>query len=94
MINTNEYRSMLLGPMRQWMKDAGGESKWVDSFCDGLLLRLFTVGTCKIHIFGTQVNIDIGNTGGYTNDVTDDPLRTIGERLAEHARATSPDRFK
>lgn len=66
-----------------------------DEFCDGLLLRLFEtdIGT-KIHLWPLnansanrvrgryQVNLDIGKTGGYTQDVTDDPLKIIGERLA------------
>lgn len=85
------------GSFRNWMKSnaAAADHKYIDDFCNGLLER-FPVLTSnyKIHLWslgetgtrasgagGYQVNIDVGKSGGYTVDVTDDPWEAIGRRI-------------
>ncbi len=91
MVSTNEYRKAFgtSGAARKQLQASWGA--WADEFCDGLLLRLIQPTTdCKIHLWKQrasadgefQVNIDAGVFNSYTNDVTDDPLKVIGERLS------------
>lgn len=81
MPSTGEYRKAIDTVIRKLLVEQWGAT-YASEFCDGLLLRLITpVGKVKIHIWDKQVNIDIGNTNAYTNDISSDPLATIGERL-------------
>lgn len=96
MPTTNEYRALYGqgGKCRLMLKEAWGD--WADEFCDGLLLRLIAPKqSCKIHLWkhkdGFQVNVDSLNTGGYTNDISSDPLGTIGERFAALVRDPDAD---
>ncbi len=91
MISTSDLREALREPFRQYLKDTaelGSDVSWVDEFCDALILRLPEFkDDYKMHLWKQrdghyQVNIDEGNRNAYTIDVTDDPLRVIGERLA------------
>lgn len=89
MPTTNEYRELYAvgGKCRAMLKAVWGD--WADEFCDGLLLRLVQPpDSCKIHLWKLktgefQVNIDDTRKGGYTNDISDDPLATIGEHFVE-----------
>ena len=81
MASTSEYRKAIDTTLRALLTKEWGQV-WADDFCDGLLLRLIVpCGNIKIHIYGQQLNIDTNNTGGYTNDITSDPLEAIGVRL-------------
>ncbi len=97
MTSTSEYRALLAkdGRFRKWMAEASGQQSWADQFCDELLIRLIQpTEHVRIHLWeslsGTfQVNIDIGNKGAYTHDVTSDPLKIIGERLGQQLVCSS-----
>lgn len=87
MPSTNELRAALgeAGAARKALVKEWGS--WANVFCDALLLRLPDIKeSVKIHLWlktdgCTQVNIDMGVTGAYTVDVTDDPFKVIGARL-------------
>lgn len=95
MTSTSELRKALAvdGAARKALAAAWGD--WANEFCDALLSRLPLLTTSyKIHLWslgetgtrasgagGYQVNIDVGNSGGYTVDVTDDPWAAIGRRI-------------
>lgn len=89
MPTTNELRDTLgiEGAAFNTLAEAWGDF-YAREFCNALLQRLpIITNDCKIHLWvqadgSTQVNIDVGRTGAYTVDYTDDPLEAIGARFA------------